>query len=147
MSPALSTSATASAIQATARGMSRRFCTRLTRAGMIRPALRGRGDSVNDVDGRDIGAVGVLVVQAGDRFLRGVGGVVLAEEDAVLLGGRVGAERVGLVAVVRVGARPLDALARVQDDRVVAVPLEGGLIEALVLVEELAAGAVGVHAV
>src|SRR5438128_756090 len=95
-SPALSTSATASAIQAIARGTFRRFRTR-TSPGTMRPGRGRRSGSVNDVEGRDIVAVGVLVVQAGDRFLRRVGRVVGAEEDAVLLDRRIGPEEEGLV--------------------------------------------------
>src|SRR5262249_20019499 len=113
--------------------------------GFFTEAMRGPNDSADHAEGRDIVAVGVLVVQTGDGLLRGVGRVVLAEEGAVLRGRRT--EIVdGLDTVVPVRALPLDALALVQHDRVVAVLLEGRLVEALELVEYLAAGAVGVHA-
>src|SRR5437016_8154620 len=139
-------SATATAIQAIARRTPRRFRTRTSPGTMRGRGGRWRG-SVNDVDGRDIVALGILVMQAGDGFLHRVGRVVLAPEDAVLLGRRVGAVGEGLVGVVLIRALPLDPLTLVQHDRVVAVLLEGGLIEALVLVEELAASAVGVDPV
>src|SRR5262249_38498850 len=103
--------------------------------GFFTEAMRGPNDSADHAEGRDIVAVGVLVVQAGDGLLRGVGRVVLAEEGAVLPDRRTETSVEGLERVVRVRALPLDALALVQHERVVAVLLEDGLVEALELVE------------
>src|SRR5207302_1131096 len=81
-----------------------------------------------------------------DRLLHRAGRVVGTEQDAVLLGGGVGAVGEGLVGVVLIVAAPLDPLAGVEHRRVAEL-LEVRLIEALVAVEELAERAVGVDAI
>src|SRR2546427_12822175 len=76
----------------------------------------------DDGDGAHVVASGVLVVGAVDRLLHRAGRVVGAEQDAVLLGGGVGAVGEGLVGVVLIVAAPLDPLAGGEHRRGAALP-------------------------
>src|SRR2546427_3124618 len=96
----------------------------------------------DDGDGAHVVASGVLVVGAVDRLLHRAGRVVGAEQDAVLLGGGVGAVGEGLVGVVLIVAAPLDPLAGVEHRRVAEL-LGVRLVETLGAGEEVAEGAVG----
>src|SRR5205814_9308727 len=108
------------------------------RAGVEVSSQRRRASLArDDGDGAHVVAAGVLVAGAVGGRVHGAGGVVGAEQDAVFLGGGIGAVGEGLVGVVLVVAAPLDALAGVEHGGVAEL-LEVRLIEALVAVEELA---------
>src|SRR3989442_3783895 len=87
----------------------------------------------DDGDGAHVVASGVLVAGAVDRLLHRAGRVVGTEQDAVLLGGGVGAVGEGLVGVVLIVAAPLDPLAGVEHRR-------GAELLGVALVETPAAG-------